>query len=135
MPRTVDLGALAPGALVAMFSPEPSTPEALAAYAEASGDSNPLHLDPDFARQAGFSDLVVHGMLGMAQLGRMLTDHFAPERLRSFEARFEGVILVGQRVTYTARLREISSEGASLTLEGSLENSARVLSGKALIST
>jgi acyl dehydratase len=135
MPRAVDLAALAPGALVAQFSPEPSTHESLAAYAEASGDSNPLHLDLDFARQAGFDNLVVHGMVGMAQLGRLLTDHFAAERLRSFEVRFEGMILAGQRVTYRARLQEASPQGARLALEAVLESGTRVISGTALISS
>jgi acyl dehydratase len=134
MPRAVDLVALAPGALVAQFSPEPSTRENLAAYAEASGDSNPLHLDADFARQAGFDDLVVHGMLGMAHLGRLLTDHFAAERLRAFEVRFDGVILAGQRVTYRALLLETSPRGARLALEAVLESGTRVISGTALIS-
>ncbi|MCI0598880.1 MAG: MaoC family dehydratase [Beijerinckiaceae bacterium] len=37
--------------------------EALARYAAASGDVNPLHLDPDVARAAGLPDTPVHGML------------------------------------------------------------------------
>ena len=128
-----DLTTAEPGAILAQFSPLPSTPEDLVRYAQASGDSNPLHLDPEFARQAGFANLVVHGMLNMAHLGRLLTDHFCAERIRSFNARFEGVVLVGQRVTYRACLVEKSSDGITLALEGALSSGARVISGQAFI--
>ena len=33
------------------------------AFAEASGDHNPLHLDAEFARAAGYPDRIAHGML------------------------------------------------------------------------
>ncbi|MBS0368898.1 MAG: MaoC family dehydratase N-terminal domain-containing protein [Proteobacteria bacterium] len=130
---TIDLNNARPGDIVAEFSPPPSTPEDLARYAEASGDSNPLHLDPAFARQAGFSDLVVHGMLNMAHLGRLLTERFPAENIRSFSARFEGIVLVGQQVGYCARLLEKTPDGIALELDGSLVGGGRVISGKALV--
>ena len=129
-----DLLTAEPGTLIAQFSPLPSTPEDLVRYARASGDTNPLHLDPEFAKQAGFADLVVHGMLNMAHLGRLLTDHFAAERIRAFSARFESVVLVGQRVMYRACLVEKSPEGITLALDGSLHGGARVISGQAFVS-
>ena len=46
----------------------------LALYCGASGDHNPLHVDIDFARAAGLDDVIAHGMLAMAYLGRFLTD-------------------------------------------------------------
>lgn len=128
-----DLTTAEPGSIIAHYSPPPSTPEDLVRYAQASGDSNPLHLDPEFARQAGFADLVVHGMLNMAHLGRLLTDHFSAERIRSFSARFEGVVLVGQRVTYHACLVEKYADGVTLALDGVLSSGVRVISGQAFI--
>jgi acyl dehydratase len=130
-----DLLSAEPGSLVAQFSPLPSTAEDLVRYARASGDTNPLHLDLEFARQAGFDNLVVHGMLNMAFLGRLLTDHFSAERIRTFSARFEGVVLVGQRVNYRAVVAERLGNGIQLMLEGSLLDGKRVISGQALIST
>ena len=41
-------------------------------FAEASGDTNPLHMDDAFARKAGFRGRVVHGMLCGALLSRVL---------------------------------------------------------------
>ena len=52
----------------------------LALYCGASGDHNPIHVDLDFAKKAGFPDVFSHGMLVMAYLGQALTDAVAPPR-------------------------------------------------------
>jgi len=75
MSATLNSGAL--GTMVAERTFGPIAREDLRRYAEASGDLNPLHLDPEFARQAGFDDVIVHGMLGMALLGRLITEPWA----------------------------------------------------------
>jgi 3-hydroxybutyryl-CoA dehydratase len=41
-------------------------------FARLSGDDNPLHMNPEFARQAGFRDRVVHGALLTALLSRLV---------------------------------------------------------------
>ena len=43
--------------------------EQIAAYAEASGDHNPIHLDDEFARSVGLPGVIVHGMLQMGIAG------------------------------------------------------------------
>ena len=39
-------------------------------YAEASGDPNPIHTDPEFAKQAGLPGCILHGLWTMAQVAR-----------------------------------------------------------------
>ena len=46
------------------------------AYAAASGDHNPLHVDPEFARTTPLGGTVAHGMLVLAWLAALLTDAF-----------------------------------------------------------
>lgn len=46
------------------------------AYARASGDINPLHLDPEFAASTQFGGIIAHGMLVLAYLSEMLTGAF-----------------------------------------------------------
>ena len=53
---------------------EPITRSTLALYAGASGDHNPIHIDFDFAKEAGMKDVFAHGMLIMAYLGRAVTN-------------------------------------------------------------
>ena len=84
----------------------PLTRETLALYAGASGDHNPIHVDVDFARDAGMPDVVAHGMLSMAWLGRLLTN-WAPQReLREFSVRFTALTCAGERIVCTGRVTE-----------------------------
>ena len=51
----------------------PITQERLNDYAQASGDSNPLHLDARFAAGTPFGGIIAHGMLTLAFIGEMMT--------------------------------------------------------------
>ena len=59
------------------------TNDQIARYAEASGDRNPLHLDPSFASQSQFGGVVAHGMLTLAFVSEMLTNAFGRHWLES----------------------------------------------------
>ena len=46
----------------------------LVMYAGASGDFNPIHWNERFAKAVGLPDVIAHGMLTMAEAGRVVTD-------------------------------------------------------------
>jgi acyl dehydratase len=79
---------------------------ALALFAGASGDHNPIHIDTDFARKAGMPDVFAQGMLGMAWLGRLLTQWAPQSQLRRFDVRFQGITHLGHAVRCTGRVVE-----------------------------
>ena len=111
-------GAPASSASAAAAKPAATTPESMTipsltkhvtqeqinAYADVSGDHNPIHLDPDAARAVGLDGTIAHGMLSMAFLGQTLTDWLATlatsgayvERLR---VRFQGMVRPGDIIT------------------------------------
>ncbi len=78
----------------------------LALFAGASGDHNPIHIDIDFARRAGMPDVFAQGMLGMAWLGRLLTQWAPQSQLRRFDVRFQGLTHLGHAVRCTGRVVE-----------------------------
>ena len=78
----------------------------LALFAGASGDHNPIHIDIDFARQAGMDDVFAQGMLSMAYLGRLLTVWAPPDRLRSFSTRFVGITHLGDVLSCSGKVAE-----------------------------
>jgi acyl dehydratase len=78
----------------------------LALFAGASGDHNPIHLDIDVARRAGLPDVFAQGMLGMAWLGRLLTNWAPQNALRRFEVRFQGITHLGNAIRCTGRIVE-----------------------------
>lgn len=111
----------------------PVGPVQLALFAAASGDHNPLHLDPEVAQRAGFERPIVHGMLSMALAGRLFTTHFGPGSVRSLHTRFTGVALAGQTLTFTARLERDEGELARYALEGCTAQGTPVLTGHAQV--
>ena len=78
--------------------------EQIAAYAEASGDRNPIHLDEAFARSVGLPGVIAHGMLQMGIAACAAADAAGgPSRLTRLTCRFAGMVEVGDRVTFSAK--------------------------------
>ena len=78
----------------------------LALFAGASGDHNPAHIDIDVARAAGMPDVFAQGMLGMAWLGRLLTNWAPQSQLRTFDVRFAGITHLGNAIRCSGKVVE-----------------------------
>lgn len=91
------------------------TGEQIAAYAEASGDRNPIHLDDEFARSVGLPGVIAHGMLQMGLLARVAGE---PDRLRRLSCRFAGMVRPGDTVTFRGEDREGRIELTALDQNG-----------------
>jgi acyl dehydratase len=66
-----------------------------------SGDYNPLHADPDFAKLGGYDRPILHGLCTYGHAGRAVLQAWCgndPARLRSFEVRFAGVVYPGETI-------------------------------------
>src|SRR4051812_9009968 len=109
----------------------------LALYCGASGDHNPIHVDLDFAKAAGYPDVFAHGMLVMACLGQALTDAVPPRRLRVFSTRFVAITQLGARLTCEGHVSAfVEHEGepcAKLALTTKDENGDLKLASEAVI--
>jgi acyl dehydratase len=67
-----------------------------------SGDRNPLHSDPEFAKRAGFSRPILHGLCTYGFTGRALLHTLCgsdPARFKSMEGRFSKPVLPGEALT------------------------------------
>ena len=82
-------------------------------YAGASGDFNPIHIDPDFAKQVGLPSNILHGLYSMAQVARACTLAAGgdPRSLRRLSVQFRGMGVPEQEITITGREKE-SRDGA-----------------------
>jgi len=77
------------------------TVQQVEAYAEASGDFNPVHMDEEFAKTTQFGRRICHGMLILAFVSEMMTMAF-PEGWPSggrLRARFKAPVYPGETVT------------------------------------
>ena len=108
---TANFDALKVGDEIPSLITEPVSRLTLALYATGSGDHHPLHLDQDYVRSKGIPDVFAHGMLGMAYLGRMLTQWVPQEAIRSFGVRFTAITQVGERLVCTGKVVEKLEQG------------------------
>ncbi|NBU57953.1 MAG: dehydratase [Actinobacteria bacterium] len=90
-------------------------------YADASGDQNPIHQNEEFALSVGLPNVIAHGMLTMALVGKYVSD-FADGAANVLEygARFVKPVIVpaGEKVdlTVAATVSEVVDGKISLTL-------------------
>ena len=97
-------------------------------FARLSGDYNPVHLDPEHARAAGFPTIIVHGMcvIGATARGANLA---APTGsvLQGIDVRFAKPVLPEQRVNLECNAKEIEG-GAKIKVEATLADGDRIMS-------
>jgi acyl dehydratase len=80
------------------------TQEQIDAYADVSGDHNPIHVNPDVARAVGLDGTIAHGMLSMAFAAQLLTDWLATRSkpggwVMRLRVRFQGMTQPGDTLT------------------------------------
>ncbi len=109
--RKLDYANVAIGQMLPELKLSPISRTTLALFAGASGDHNPIHIDSDFARQAGMPDVFAHGMLSMAYLGRMLTDWVPQQCLREFNSRFSALAHLGNVLICSGKVVAKYEEG------------------------
>ena len=93
----------------------------LKAYADASGDQNPIHQNEEFAVSVGLPNVIAHGMLTMALVGKYVTDWAGGSAaVKEISARFIKPVIVpaDQKVdlTVSATVSEIDGDRISITL-------------------
>jgi acyl dehydratase len=90
-------------------------------YADASGDQNPIHQNEEFAVSVGLPNVIAHGMLTMALVGKYLTDLAGGSaKVLEFSARFTKPVIVPAGVdvdlTVSATVTEVSYGKATISL-------------------
>lgn len=103
-------------------------------YAEASGDRNPIHLDRDFARSAGFREPILHGLCTMSFVARVIIDEYLdsePYRLRRLKVEFSNPVFPGDFLRMLAWRGETLEKGEILHIEVERDGSRIVKNGMA----
>jgi acyl dehydratase len=90
-------------------------------YADASGDQNPIHQDEAFAKSVGLPDVIAHGMLTMALVGKYVSDAAGGSaKVLEFGGRFTKPVIVpaGHDVdlTVSATVSEVAQGKATLSI-------------------
>ena len=95
--------------------------ELLKAYADASGDQNPIHQNEEFALSVGLPNVIAHGMLTMALVGKYVTDWAGgSSNVTHYGARFIKPVIVPADIdvdlTVTAAISAVENDLITLDL-------------------
>jgi len=90
----------------------------VAAYAEAGGDRNPLHLDDAFARSVGFDGVIAHGMFTMGHMATaVLRWAGAGATVEHISAQFRAPVSMGQEITAGGTVRAVDPGAGVVTVD------------------
>jgi 3-hydroxybutyryl-CoA dehydratase len=86
-------------------------------YAGASGDFNPIHIDPEYAKAVGLPGNILHGLWMMAQVARAnaaLADG-DPRALKRLSVQFRGMGIPEQELVVSGTVKEV--DGSRVTTD------------------
>jgi len=81
-------------------------------FVELTGDDNPLHVDPKFAHETAFKDIVVHGMLGASFISTVIgTKLPGPGAIYLAQTlKFKAPVKIGDTVVARCTIKELTPE-------------------------
>ena len=91
--------------------------EDVKAYADASGDQNPLHQDDNFARSVGFPGIIAHGMFTMAHVAKAVTDWVGdPGALKRIKVQFRAPVFMDEALVARGRVDQVDPSSGRVML-------------------
>ena len=111
------------------------TPDKVRAYAEITGDRNPLHFDEDFASRTRFGRLVAHGGITTGVLHALVAEDMpGPGTVfLSQDWKFTAPVYIGDTITATAEVLSVhqTKPVCSLAIRVVRQDGEVVLEGEA----
>lgn len=81
--------------------------ERLAAFSEGTQDPNPIHVDDDFAKAAGFPTVLQQGPMTTAHFARLLEERVGAGRIKVLDVFFMAPVFPEDQLTLKAEVVEI----------------------------
>jgi 3-hydroxybutyryl-CoA dehydratase len=107
------------------------------AFADLSGDYNPIHIDEEFAKTTQFGRRIAHGMISGALISAVLGYEFKERRVvyLSQTLKFVQPVFIDDTVTATATVKSIREDKPIVTLETvcSNQNGETTTKGEAVV--
>ena len=117
------------------------TQERVSAYADASGDHNPIHLDAEFASGTRFGQRIAHGMLSLAFVWEMMAINYPStwHRGGTVKTRFTSPVVPGETVVVAGNVKRTRTIKGQDFIECDVSvtrpNGEKALTGSATVPT
>ena len=89
-------------------------------YAGASGDFNAIHIDNEYAKNAGLPGIILQGLCTMAYVYKAVIKNEGPERLKNFKARFKLPVRPLDKLTVKGKVSAV--ENSQVAVDAFVEN-------------
>ena len=114
------------------------TAEDIQKFAEVSGDTNPRHRDPEYAKKTRFGECIAHGMLSAGYISAVIGTKLAPHACAVYlsqSIRFLRPVKIGDAIKAVVEVKELDPEKSTLTLQTECYNQdgEAVVKGEAVI--
>jgi len=85
-------------------------------YAGASGDFNPIHIDPEFAKNVGLPNSILHGLYMMGLTARAATEAAGgdPRALKRLSVQFRGMGAPETEIVVSGEVKEVGDGTATI---------------------
>lgn len=111
------------------------TSEMMKAFANLSGDLNPLHMDEEFARESGFPGRVAFGMLTSSFYSRLVGMYLPGKRalLDGIQIDFKAPVYIGDQLTVSGEIAFLNETYHRCEIKARIRNAAGQMISKAMI--
>ncbi len=97
-------------------------------YAGASGDYNPIHIDPEFGKMVGLGGAILQGLCTLAFAAKTVTDWAGdPGKMKKIRCRFSAPVMMEDTVSVKATVTDVQAGRARVDLKVVNQNGAEVL--------
>jgi 3-hydroxybutyryl-CoA dehydratase len=111
------------------------TVEMMNRFFHISGDSNPLHLYDEYAREHGFKDRVVYGLLTSSFYSRLVGVYLPGKYalLQGIKTSFDNPVYIGNQLTVTGEITYLNNAYKVIEIKGRIKNEHDIIVSKAKI--
>jgi acyl dehydratase len=104
-------------------------------YAGASGDFNPIHIDPEFAKAVGLPNTILHGLYMMGLVARAATDvaDGDPKALKRLSVQFRGMGTPETEIVVSGTVKSVDSETVTIDTVAAQGESQKIRNAEAEI--
>jgi acyl dehydratase len=97
-------------------------------YAGASGDYNPIHIDPEFGKLVGLNGAILQGLCTLAFAAKTVTDWAGdPGRLKKIKCRFSAPVMMEDTISFQGTVADVQKDLARVSLQVLNQAGAEVL--------